>query len=105
MGVDAVPVPGVPDPLERTTWCPLPLQLAAMAGWPDASNAAATASMEVGVRFMGTGGPPSSPRRSPGSQPAPDGPNVPVRDGTAGGYRRMPPRPYGWHRPTRTIHE
>jgi hypothetical protein len=63
MAVDVVPTPGVADPFERTIWCPLPLQLAAMAGWPDASIAAATASMEMVIRFMGTLGPSSSPRR------------------------------------------
>jgi hypothetical protein len=54
MAVDVMPVPGVADPFERTIWCPLPWQPAAMAGWPDASIAAATASIEMVIRFMGT---------------------------------------------------
>ena len=86
MGVDVVPVPGAADPFERMIWWPLPLQLAATAGWPDANNAAATASIEMVIRFMGTSGPLSSPGRYPGSESAPDGPNVLVGNGTAGGF-------------------
>jgi hypothetical protein len=54
IAVDVVPVPGVAVPLDRTTSCPLPLQLAATAGDPAASIAAATASMAMVIRLMGT---------------------------------------------------
>jgi hypothetical protein len=53
MAVEGVPAPGVAAPPDSTMSCPFPLQLAAAAGEPTASVAAATARIERAIRCMG----------------------------------------------------
>jgi hypothetical protein len=62
--VDVVPASGAAAPLQRTRSCPFPLQLAAAAGVPETSIAAAIARIEVVRRLM---------RARGTSVPSPDG--------------------------------
>ena len=99
MIVDVVPAPGTAVPFESAMSCPLPLQLAAAAGEPAASVAAASARIEMPIRLMGCWGPLSYLGPYIGPSPPLDGPKVRVREWTSCGFLPARERLYGYPRP------